>query len=80
MGIYAGPLGFGFNTELLAKKKLPVPQRWADLLQPGFKGEIRVAKPASSGTAYTLVATLVQLMDEDKAFDNLRAQHKNISP
>lgn len=25
VGIYSGPLGFGYNTELLAKKKLPVP-------------------------------------------------------
>ena len=69
VGIYSGPLGFGYNTELLAKKKLPVPKSWADLLQPGFKGEIQVANPASSGTAYTMVATLVQLMGEDKAFD-----------
>ena len=79
VGIYSGPLGFGYNTELLAKKKLPVPKTWADLLQPGFKGEIQVANPASSGTAYTMVATLVQLMGEDKAFDYMRALHKNIS-
>jgi iron(III) transport system substrate-binding protein len=26
VGIYSGPLGFGYNPELLAKKKLPVPQ------------------------------------------------------
>ena len=79
VGIYSGPLGFGYNTELLTKKKLAVPKSWADLLQPGFKGEIQVANPASSGTAYTMVATLVQLMGEDKAFDYLRALHKNIS-
>ena len=39
----------------------------------------RSANPASSGTAYTMVATLVQLMGEDKAFDYMRALHKNIS-
>ena len=32
VGIYSGPLGFGYNTELIAKKKLKVPQTWADLL------------------------------------------------
>ena len=79
MGIYSGPLGFGYNTELLAKKKLTVPQTWADLLNPALKGEIQVANPASSGTAYTMVATLVQLMGEDKAFDYMKALHKNIS-
>jgi iron(III) transport system substrate-binding protein len=78
VGIYSGPLGFGYNPELLARKKLPVPQSWADLLKAGYKGEIQVANPASSGTAYTMVATLVQLMGEDKAFDYLKALHRNV--
>ncbi len=79
VGIYSGPLGFGYNPELLAKKKLPVPKTWADLLNPAYKGEIQVANPASSGTAYTMVATLVQLMGEDKAFEYMKGLHKNIS-
>lgn len=79
VGIYSGPLGFGYNPELLAKKKLPVPKTWNDLLKPEYKGEIQVANPASSGTAYTMVATLVQLMGEDKAFDYMKKLHKNIS-
>lgn len=79
VGVYSGPLGFGFNTELLAKKKLAAPQCWKDLLQPALKGEVQVANPASSGTAYTMVATLVQLMGEDKAFDYLKALHQNVS-
>jgi iron(III) transport system substrate-binding protein len=78
VGIYSGPLGFGYNTELVAKKKIGVPKTWADLLKPEYKGEIQVANPASSGTAYTMVATLVQLMGEDKAFDYMKALHKNI--
>jgi iron(III) transport system substrate-binding protein len=78
VGIYSGPLGFGYNPELLAKKKLPVPKTWADLLKPEYKNEIQVANPASSGTAYTMVATLVQLMGEDKAFDYMKGLHKNI--
>ena len=79
VGVYSGPLGFGYNTELLAKKKLPVPRTWADLLKPEYKGDIQVANPASSGTAYTMIATLVQLMGEDKAFEYLKGLHKNIS-
>jgi iron(III) transport system substrate-binding protein len=78
VGIYSGPLGFGYNTELLAKKKLAVPRSWADLLKPEYKGEIQVANPASSGTAYTMVATLVQLMGEDKAFEYMKGLHRNI--
>ena len=79
VGIYSGPLGFGYNTELIAKKKLPVPKTWSDLLKPEYKGEIQSANPASSGTAYTMIATLVQLMGEDQAFDYLKKLHGNIA-
>ncbi len=79
VGIYSGPLGFGYNTEILKKKNMPVPQTWEDLTKPIYKGEIQVANPASSGTAYTMIATLVQLMGEDKAFEYMKRLHKNIS-
>jgi iron(III) transport system substrate-binding protein len=79
VGIYAGALGFSFNTELLKKKGVAPPRCWADLLKPAFKGEIQMANPASSGTAYTAVATLVQVMGEAKAFEYLKALHANIN-
>jgi iron(III) transport system substrate-binding protein len=79
VGIYLGPLGFGYNTELLAKKKMAAPTSWADLLKPEYKGEIQMANAASSGTSYTVIATLVQLMGEDKAFQYMAALHKNVS-
>jgi iron(III) transport system substrate-binding protein len=79
VGIYSGPLGFGYNPELLARKKLPVPKTWADLTKADYKGEVQVANPASSGTAYTMIATLVQLMGEDKAYEYLKGLHKNVS-
>jgi iron(III) transport system substrate-binding protein len=79
VGIYMGALGFGFNTELLAKKGVKAPACWADLLKPEFKGEIQIANPNSSGTAYVAIATLVQLMGEDKAFDYLKKLHTNIN-
>jgi iron(III) transport system substrate-binding protein len=79
VGIYSGPLGFGYNPELLAKKKLAVPRTWADLTKPEYKGDVQVANPASSGTAYTMIATLVQLMGEEKAFDYLKRLHQNVS-
>jgi iron(III) transport system substrate-binding protein len=79
VGVYSGPLGFGFNTELLAKKKLAAPKCWKDLLSPALHGEVQVANPASSGTAYTMIATIVQLMGEDKAYEYLKGLHKNVS-
>jgi iron(III) transport system substrate-binding protein len=79
VGIYAGVLGFGFNTELLAKRKLAEPKCWNDLLSERFKDEVQVADPNSSGTAYTLLATIVQLHGEDKGFDYLKRVHRNIN-
>ena len=79
VGVYSGPLGFGYNTAVLAKKKLPVPRSWADLQKPIYKGEIQVANPATSGTAYTMIATLVQLMGEDGAFDYLKRLDQNVT-
>lgn len=79
VGVYSGALGFGFNTELLAQKKIPAPTCWADLIKPAYKGEIQVANPNSSGTAYVVIATLIQLMGEDKAWDYLKQLHQNIN-
>lgn len=79
VGIYLGVLGYGYNTELLAKKGLPEPKCWADLTKPEYKGEVQIANPNSSGTSYTTLATMVQMMGEDKAFDYLKALHKNIN-
>ena len=79
VGIYAGALGFGYNTELLAEKGLEPPACWADLIKPEFKGEIQMANPNSSGTAYTALATFVQLWGEDEAFDYLKKLHANIN-
>ncbi len=79
VGIYAGALGYSYNAPELAKRKLPEPKCWADLVKPAFKDEVQVANPNSSGTSYTMLATLVQLMGEDKAFDYLKALHKNVN-
>ncbi len=79
VGVYAGALGWGYNTDLLKKKGLKEPKCWADLLDPAYKGEIQIANPNSSGTSYNTLATLVQIMGEDKAFDYLGKLNANIS-
>ena len=77
--IYTGVLGWGYNTELLAKKKLPEPKCWADLTNPAYKDEIQMSNPATSGTSYLILATLVQIMGEDKAFEFFKSLAKNIN-
>ncbi len=79
VGVYAGALGYGFNTKQLAAKKIAEPKCWSDLLNPALKDEVQVADPNSSGTSYTMLATMVQLMGEDKGFDYLKKMHKNVN-
>lgn len=79
VGIYLGALGYGYNDEDLKQRGLQAPACWADLIKPEFKGEVEMADPNSSGTAWTALATMVQLMGEDKAFDYFKALDKNMA-
>lgn len=78
-GIYLGALGFGFNTEVLKRKGIAAPKCWADLLDAKLKDDVQMADPNSSGTAYVMLATLVQVMGEEPAFAYMKALHRNIS-
>jgi iron(III) transport system substrate-binding protein len=78
VGLYLGVLGFGYNKNELDRAKAQAPACWSDLLKAEFKGEIQMADPNSSGTAWTMLATIVQLMGEDKAFTYLKSLGRNI--
>jgi iron(III) transport system substrate-binding protein len=79
-GVYVGVLGLAVNTRVLAEKGLPEPSGWADLIQPHYRQQIAIAHPATSGTAYTAVATILQLQgrDMDQGFAYLSALHQNV--
>ena len=77
-GIYAGALGFAYNAELLRAAKLPAPTCWKDLTDIAYRGRIQSGNPNSSGTAFTTLATLVQLFGEEEAFRYLAALNRNI--
>lgn len=79
LGIYAGALGVAYNSELLAARGIEPPSCWRDLADARFAGEIQVANPNSSGTAYTELATFVQLFGEDEAFRLLAAIGENVN-
>jgi iron(III) transport system substrate-binding protein len=79
IGIYSGALGFGYNTDMLAKAGLPAPACWEDLTKPEYKGMVQMANPNSSGTAYTTLASMVQLFGEDGGFDYMKRLHANIN-
>jgi iron(III) transport system substrate-binding protein len=79
IGVYAGALGYSFNTDFMKRKGGAEPKCWADLLDPRFKDDVQVADPNASGTSYTMLATIIQLMGEEKGFDFLKKMHKNVN-
>lgn len=77
-GIYLGSIGWAINTKRLTEKNLPEPKTWDDLTKPEYKGEIVMAHPATSGTAYTTVVTIMLTKGEEKGWEYFKALHKNI--
>ncbi len=62
------------------KRKLPVPK----VLEgphsiAAYKNEVMLGNPNSSGTAYLMLASLVQVFGEDEAFRYMKALNANVS-
>ena len=75
------------NTKVLEQKNLPMPKGWHDLLNPVYKGMLIMPNPASSGTGFLQVASLLVMLDpdyktkpveENKAWDFLKELDKNM--
>ena len=75
------------NTKVLQSKNLPMPKGWNDLLNPVYKDMLIMPNPASSGTGFLQVASLLVMLDpdyknkpveENKAWDFLKELDKNM--
>jgi iron(III) transport system substrate-binding protein len=77
MDIYMS--AFCFNTEIAKKNNLPKPESWADLTKPVYKGQVVMPNPASSGTGYLSVASILQRMGEAEGWKYLDALNQNIA-
>ncbi|TXK80610.1 extracellular solute-binding protein [Paenibacillus sp. N3.4] len=79
-GMYMGALSIGVNQTVWQQDpllaSLPLPQRYEDLLQPELKGKIEIPDPETSGTGYTLLASLAQQRGEDQAISLMQALKK----
>ncbi len=76
--IYRIIIGFGTNPDLLARRGVAAPRCWADLPAPAYRNEIELSNPVTSGTGYTILATLVTLYGEDAAFAYLASLRPNV--
>lgn len=72
-------IGFASNKQFLKEKNIKAPTSWEDLLRPEFAGQICLGNPATSGTGYTFMTTIIQLMGEAKGWDYLKRFNANVS-
>lgn len=72
------PIAFFYNPKYLAELGGEPPTSWEDFANPVFKGAVVLTHPASSGTASVVLATMVQIYGEDKAFEILKATDPNV--
>jgi len=79
VGIDAFETAFIVNTKELEKKKLPIPQSYADLIKPEYKGMLVMPNPSSSGTGFLTVSGLTQLLGEDEALKYMDKLHENMA-
>ncbi|SCZ01866.1 ABC transporter substrate-binding protein [Alkaliphilus peptidifermentans] len=77
-GIYAGPIAIVSNRLWLQQNGLTVPKSWEELLQSKYRWMIAMPNPNTSGTGYTILATIIQLYGEDEGFEYLQQLHQQI--
>lgn len=71
------PMVIMYNTNLVSEEDAPT--SWKDVLNPVFKGKIAMADPAKSGSAYTILATmLTAYKDENDGWDFIREFYANL--
>lgn len=59
------------NKQLIEEKGLKMPEKWEDLLQEGLKGQVSMSNPASSGTAYNVVSSVLETKGDEEGWKYL---------
>src|SRR5262245_47392803 len=68
-----------FNTAEAAKRNIPKPETWKDLLKPVYKDQIVMPHPASSGTGFFDVSAWLQIWGEKDGWAYMDGLHQNIA-
>ena len=77
-GVSIVVVGFLVNEDRLKSKELKKPKTWLELADPSYKDELMASNPTTSGTAYTTVSGILQMMGEEKGWDFLDKMYMNI--
>jgi len=68
VGVKAYVTGIVGNTIEMPAKNLRMPQSYADLIKPEYRGALVMPNPASSGTGFLTVSAILQLMGEEEGW------------
>lgn len=74
------PVVIMYNKALLEQLGVDIPTSWEDLLNPKLKGMIAYADPAKSGSAFTLLCTMVTAFgkDDGKGWEFIAKLYENL--
>jgi iron(III) transport system substrate-binding protein len=78
-GLWGFAAAICFNTVEAQKRNIPRPERWSDLTNPIYKGQVTMPNPISSGTGFLSVAGWMQIMGQEKAWAFMDKLHGNIA-
>jgi iron(III) transport system substrate-binding protein len=72
-------IGIASNKKFLQEKGIKAPQSWDDLLRPELANQICLGSPSTSGTGYTFLTTILQLMGEAKGWEYMKKFNANVA-
>lgn len=77
-GFDIGPMCMIYNTKLVSKEEAPT--KWADMLDPKWKGKIACADPTSSSSSYATIMAIIHAYgkDDGKGYEFVKELVKNL--
>jgi len=72
-------IGIASNKKFLQEKGIKAPRSWEELTRPELAGQVCLGSPATSGTGYTFLTTILQLMGEQKGWEYMKRFNTNVA-
>jgi len=70
--------GIVYNTEVLKRARLPVPQTWEDLARPEFQGWVTCGNPVQSGAVHATLEVILQGQGWEKGCNTITRLCSNV--
>jgi len=78
VGVMLSGFGIMWNNDKLAQLGIEAPQKWDDLLDPKYFGQIAMANPAKSGSTHMIVEIVLQGKGEEAGWNYFKQLNANI--